>query len=45
VIEELKRRRHVVTATTATNAWPVLIVIDPRSKSASGAGASAGKVE
>jgi gamma-glutamyltranspeptidase / glutathione hydrolase len=45
VIEELKKRQHVVTATTAANAWPVLIVIDPRSKSASGAGASAGKVK
>ena len=45
VIEDLKSRQHTVTTATSANSWPVLIVIDPATKTASAAGSAAGKVD
>lgn len=42
VAEELKRRQHDVTTTSTANSWPVLIVIDPATRTASAAGTAAG---
>jgi gamma-glutamyltranspeptidase/glutathione hydrolase len=44
VADELKKRGHAVTTATSTNSWPVLIVFDPATGTASAAGSAAGAV-